>query len=91
MPMEINLLCAMIATYFVNVPFGYIRQGFKKLSVKWFVAIHLPIPFVVLFRHYFDVGYEVYTYPFMLFAFFMGQFSGKKIRIYKMKKNDIKV
>lgn len=81
----------MIATYLVNIPFGYIRQRFKKYSVKWFVAIHLPIPFVVLFRYFFDLGYEIYTYPFILFVFFMGQFSGKKIRIYRTRKNDLRV
>ena len=86
-----TLLYAMLATYLVNVPFGYVRQGFKKYSVKWFVAIHLPIPFVILFRHFFDVGYEIITYPFMLSAFFMGQFSGKKIRNYRIKKNEIEI
>ncbi|WP_229130236.1 hypothetical protein [Ancylomarina sp. 16SWW S1-10-2] len=89
--MEINLLCAMLATYLVNVPFGYIRHGVKKFSVKWFATIHIPIPFVVLFRYCFDLGYEMYTYPFIVFAFFMGQYCGKRIRIYKMRKNDIKV
>ena len=91
MLMEINLLCAMIATYLVNVPFGYVRYGFKKYSVKWFAAIHIPIPFVILFRHFFVLCYGIYTYPFMLFAFFMGQYSGKRFKIYKLKKSDIKV
>jgi hypothetical protein len=81
--MEFNLLFAALATYLVNLPFGYIRQGFRKFSVMWFIAIHAPVPLVILFRHLFDVGFELYTYPIMVSAFFLGQFSGKKFRIYK--------
>lgn len=79
--MEINLLFAALSTFVLNVPFGFIRQGFKKFSVMWFVCIHAPIPFVILFRHLFGLGFQLYTYPIMVSAFFLGQFAGKKIRI----------
>ena len=79
--MEINLVWAALATFILNLPFGYIRQGFKKFSVMWFVAIHAPIPFVILFRHLFGLGFQLYTYPIMVGAFFMGQLVGKKYRI----------
>lgn len=91
--MEFNLLCAALATFFLNIPFGYVRQGFRKLSFKWFVAIHAPIPFVILFRHLFGLGFQLYTYPIMVSAFFLGQFAGKKIRMYidsKKESTDIK-
>lgn len=84
--MGINLLLAALATFILNLPFGYIRQGFRKFSVMWFVAIHAPIPFVVLFRHLFGLGFQLYTYPIMVSAFFLGQFVGKKARIYFNKK-----
>lgn len=77
-----NLILAALATYVLNVPFGYVRQGYKKFSVMWFIAIHAPIPFVVLFRHLFGLGFELYTYPIMVSAFFLGQFTGKKSRIH---------
>ncbi|PKQ65859.1 hypothetical protein BZG02_02315 [Labilibaculum filiforme] len=79
--MELNLLFAALSTFVLNVPFGYIRQGFKKFSVMWFVSIHAPIPFVILFRHLFGLGFQLYTYPIMVSAFFLGQFIGKRIRI----------
>lgn len=79
--MEFNLLFAALSTFVLNVPFGFIRQGFKKFSVMWFVSIHAPIPFVILFRHLFGLGFQLYTYPIMVSAFFLGQFAGKKIRI----------
>lgn len=78
--MELNLLLAALSTFVLNIPFGYIRQGFKKFSVMWFVSIHAPIPFVILFRHLFGLGFQLYTYPIMVSAFFLGQFAGKKIR-----------
>lgn len=80
--MELNLILAALSTYALNIPFGYVRQGLKKFSVMWFVAIHAPIPFVVLFRHLFGLGFELYTYPIMVTAFFLGQFTGKKGRVY---------
>jgi len=81
--MEINLLLAALATFFVNLPFGFIRHGFKKFSFLWFLAIHVPIPFVVLFRYLFGLGFQLYTYPIMVIAFFSGQYAGKMIRIYQ--------
>lgn len=80
--MEINLLLAALSTYAINLPFGFVRQGYKKFSVMWFVMIHAPIPFVIFFRHLFGLGFQLYTYPIMVSAFFLGQFSGKKARIY---------
>ncbi|RUT79484.1 hypothetical protein DLK05_03530 [Ancylomarina longa] len=85
-----NLLFAALATFVLNMPFGYIRHGFKKFSFLWFLAIHLPIPFVVLFRYLFGLGFQLYTYPVMVIAFFSGQYFGKRIRIYyeaKKQKN----
>jgi hypothetical protein len=92
--MDLNLILAALATFVLNIPFGYVRQGYKKFSLMWFIAIHAPIPFVVLFRHLFGLGFELYTYPVMVTAFFLGQFTGKKSRIYferkKFRITDIK-
>jgi hypothetical protein len=76
-----NLASAALATFILNLPFGYIRQGYRKFSLKWFIAIHAPVPFVVAFRHLFDLGFALYTYPVMVEAFFLGQLAGKKYRI----------
>jgi len=81
--MSISLFFAVICTFVLNFPFGYLREDVKKFSFLWFVYIHVPVPFVILFRHLFDLGYELYTYPFMVGAFFIGQFAGKKYKRYK--------
>ena len=72
-----NLVYALILVFLINIPFGYWRAIEKKFSWQWFASIHIPIPFVVLIRYQFDLGFALYTYPFMIAVFFGGQFFGK--------------
>ncbi|RLD81223.1 MAG: hypothetical protein DRJ10_06420, partial [Bacteroidetes bacterium] len=55
------------------------RTNVKKFSLQWVLAIHLPVPFVILLRIYGNIGFELYTYPIIVGAFFLGQHSGKKL------------
>jgi len=71
--MNINLLWVSIAVLVINIPFGFWRQSVKKYSVKWFLAIHLPVPAIVLLRIYGEIGFAFYTYIFLVGAFFLGQ------------------
>ncbi|TKG90097.1 hypothetical protein EYV94_24130 [Puteibacter caeruleilacunae] len=81
-----NLLLATLATFFLNLPFGYWRGGVRKFSWQWFVAIHVPVPFVIGFRYLFELGFQFHTYPLMVGAFFLGQFIGSRYRISKLPK-----
>lgn len=63
--------------FFINIPFGYWRATVRKFSMQWFLAIHLPIPFVILLRYYFEIGYDIYTYPIFIISFLVGQYIGK--------------
>lgn len=74
-------------TFLLNLPFGFWRASFKKLSFKWFMAIHLPIPFIVLMRFVFHLGFQFYTYPFLVGAFFFGQFIGARYYVKHHAKN----
>lgn len=62
----------------LNVPFGYWRAGTKKFSREWFLAIHLPVPFVFLVRVL--SGYSLSYIPLFFTAFFAGQYLGKIVR-----------
>ena len=73
------LTLATLSVFLVNLPFGYWRAPVKKFSWQWFLFIHLPIPLVVLLRFYFELGFQFYTYPFLVGAFFLGQFLGGKL------------
>jgi len=79
-----NLFLAAFSTLIVNLPFGYWRSRVPKMSWKWLLAIHLPVPIVILFRFLFGLGFELITYPVMVLAFFLGQWFGGKLGIKKV-------
>ena len=68
-----------MATFFFNLPFGYFRAGFRKLSFMWFLMIHIPVPFIVLIRKFEHVRLTWGLAPFLVGSFFLGQFVGKLI------------
>ena len=74
--MKIALVALLV--FLLNLPFGALRGRERKYSFKWFLFIHLPIPFVVLLRWYSDIGFAWYTYPPLVAAFFAGQVIGRK-------------
>jgi len=61
----------------LNLPFGYWRSKTKKMSKEWFLAIHLPVPLIVVLRILAQVSWT--HIPLFFFAFFLGQFSGGRI------------
>ncbi|AEA33250.1 hypothetical protein [Hippea maritima] len=75
-----NLLSIAFLVFLLNLPFGYMRAASEKYSKKWFIYIHAPIPFVVALRLLSGLGFELYTFPVMIFAFFLGQFVGGFLR-----------
>jgi hypothetical protein len=81
----IALAIVCVLVFVINIPFGYWRQGVKKFGVQWFLAVHVPIPIVVALRFGFHLGFQLYTYPFMILAFFSGQWLGARIRKKKMQ------
>ena len=74
--MKVALVALLV--FLINLPFGALRGREKKYSFRWFLYIHLPIPFVVLLRIYSDIGFALYTYPILIVAFFSGQMLGRK-------------
>lgn len=59
--------------FILNLPFGYWRASLKKLSLFWFVAIHLPVVFIILLRYWLNIEHAWTTTPFMVLSFFTGQ------------------
>jgi len=74
------LLLVAFAVFLLNVPFGIWRAGVRKFSLQWALAIHLPIPFVVLLRLNSGIGFHWTTYPVLVAAFFGGQFVGSRMQ-----------
>lgn len=72
-----NIFFVTIIVFLFNIPFGYWRANVKKFSLQWVLAIHIPVPFIILLRVYSKIGFAFYTYPILVGAFFIGQFTGK--------------
>ncbi len=69
----------LIGIYALNLPFGYWRRNTKKFSKEWILAIHTPVPIVFLMRIW--AGVPILHIPIFVLFFFLGQFSGGKIRL----------
>lgn len=69
---------ALIVTFLLNLPFGYWRKVTRKLSKEWFLAVHSPVPLVFVTR--FLAGVSLTHIPLFVASFFLGQFTGGKIR-----------
>lgn len=75
-----NLLLALsLIAFAINLPCGIYRATTKRLSLKWVMAIHIPIPFIIFLRMKMGLGYSII--PFVIIASFLGQYLGGKIRV----------
>ena len=75
--MNIWIVAALVVL--LNLPFGYWRGGVDKFSRQWFLAVHIPVPFVIALRILSGLGWHFSTFPVMIGAFFIGQFAGGKL------------
>ena len=76
-----TLILYLVLVTLVNIPFGYWRANVKKFSLQWFLAVHLPVPFVGFLRHSNDYGLIWITVPLFLIAYFSGQFLGGRASV----------
>jgi hypothetical protein len=58
----------------LNVPFGAYRATTTRLSARWFLALHLPIPFILLLRV--ASGHSYRVIPLLVAASVAGQLLG---------------
>ena len=75
-----GLWAVALLVFLVNVPFGYWRASVRKLSGRWFLAVHLPVPLVIALSIYSGPGFSLLSFPIIIGAFFLGQFVGGRVR-----------
>jgi len=75
-----GLIYTGLLVFSINLPCGYFREDQKKFSFLWFLFIHLPVPFSVLFRYIFGVHWELITFPVLIGAYFSGQLIGSRFK-----------
>jgi hypothetical protein len=74
-----TLISISLIVFVLNIPFGYWRFNVRRFSTQWFLAIHIPVPFIIAMRILSDLGFGWYTYVFLVGAFFLGQQSGAQV------------
>jgi len=63
-----------LIAFALNVPFGAYRATTTRLSARWFLALHLPIPFILLLR--LASGHSYRVIPLLVAASVAGQLLG---------------
>jgi len=46
----VRIIAVITVVVLVTLPFGFYRAHTRKLSLRWFLAIHVPVVFVFLAR-----------------------------------------
>ena len=68
----------LVFSFGVNLPLGYLREASRKFSLRWFVLVHLSIPFIIVLR--LMLGFSWPVIPFTLASAVGGQLVGGRIR-----------
>jgi len=76
----LSVILMAVATFLLNLPMGYWRQGVRKFSWQWIVAIHAMVPVIILLRHLMHIGFAWWTFLITIPCYFGGQFVGARLR-----------
>lgn len=68
------LLGLIFLALVINLPFGYLRQGYEKFSFGWYFYVHISIPVIIYLR--IKSGYSWKFIPLTLGGAFAGQLVG---------------
>ncbi len=80
------IILTAIFILIMNIPFGMWRKHEKRFSLKWFLAIHIPVAISVLMRFILKIEFKWQFITFFVMMFLTGQYIGKLIYDYKFKK-----
>lgn len=74
-----SLVLLFIFTFLLNLPFGYARAKSARYSLRWFLYIHVPIPFIFIMRTLTSI--ELRYIPLFAVAAVVGQLLGGKLEL----------
>jgi hypothetical protein len=74
----LNLAGLLIFAFLINLPLGFLREATAKYSLRWFVYIHLSIPFIIALRLREGFGWKII--PLTIACAVFGQILGGRIR-----------
>jgi hypothetical protein len=71
------IVALFVFTLLLNLPFGYARARARKYSLRWFLYIHAPIPFIFVARTLSHI--QIIYIPIFVVAAVVGQILGGKM------------
>jgi len=74
----IHLTSLLVFAFGANLPLGYLREGVRKFSLRWFIYIHITIPMIILLRLHYGFGWSIV--PLTLACAVAGQLLGGRAR-----------
>jgi hypothetical protein len=72
------LIGLVLIAVIVNIPLGYLRQGYEKFTFGWFFYVHISIPLIIYLRV--KSGYSWKLIPLTIGGAIAGQMIGGRIR-----------
>lgn len=64
----VRIIAVLAAVVLVTLPFGFYRAYTRKLSLRWFLAIHIPVVLVFLARVEAHLSYAFIPFTCVTFA-----------------------
>lgn len=71
------IVLVVLSALILNIPFGILRVRERRLSWRWFLWVHMPVPVIVAERIAWDV--EIAYIPLIILAALAGQYIGGRI------------
>lgn len=85
--MVVRVSVVLAVVILVTLPFGFYRAYTRKLSLRWFVAIHVPVILVFLTR--FEAHLSYIFIPFTCLAFATAQILGGRAGRWWIKRRPV--
>ena len=79
----LSILLTVLCTIGLNLPFGYWRAAQNKFSPAWFLAVHCPIPLIIVLRAALEITGHPGLIPLWAGTFFLGQYIGGRLWLRK--------
>lgn len=74
----LDLAILLIFAFLINVPLGFLRENATRYSLRWFVFIHLSIPFILVLR--LREGFNWKVIPLTIACAVAGQILGGRLQ-----------
>jgi len=73
----VRIIVVLATVILVTLPFGFYRAYTRKFTLRWFLAIHVPVALVFLARFEAHLPYTII--PFTCLAFAAAQLAGARL------------